>query len=309
MVEKIENVIGKIERVNLHDVWRHEEHFSDWLAENPDALNAVLDFPLTNIEREKSVGPFYVDLKAEDDQGNIVIIENQYGKSDHDHLGKLLTYLTALEAKKAIWIVEEARPEHIQAINSQNESGIAEFYIIKLEAIQIEDSPRAPLLTKIIGPSAETKDIGLIKKEFTTKAHTRKLFWTGLLAIVNKKSPLFKSISPVSFNWLTKYVRSMDVGFSFVIRENDADVRFFIQPPANTKKEFEEIQKHKKKIESTFGDSLEWDVKEGRDTCYISKKITIGGLSDEQKWPDIQQTMADTMIKLEEAISPFIASK
>ena len=58
------------------------------------------------------------------------------GKSDHDHLGKLITYLTAIDAKAAIWIVADPRPEHITAINWLNESRLASFYLLKLEAIQ-----------------------------------------------------------------------------------------------------------------------------------------------------------------------------
>jgi hypothetical protein len=299
-------MIEKLERVELRKVWKHESHFSDWLANNSDILNDVLDFSLINIEREKAVGSFNVDLVAEDERGNVVVIENQYGKSDHDHLGKLLTYLTAIEAKKAIWIVEEPRPEHIQAINWQNESGIAEFYIIKLEAVKIGNSSSAPLLTKIIGPSLETKEIGVKKKEYATKNQSVKLFWAGLLEGLNTKTNLFKTISPQAFHWLSKYIRGSAMGYSFVIRKKDADVLLFIQPPANPKKEFEELKKHKSEIESIFGDVLEWDEKEGRETCYIRKKIEIGGLQDENKWPVIQQTMADTMIKLEKALSSFI---
>ncbi len=79
---------------------------------------------------------------AEDDSGNLVIIENQLERSNHDHLGKLITYLTALEAKVAIWIVREPRPEHVKAVAWLNETSSAAFYLVKVEAIQIGESPR-----------------------------------------------------------------------------------------------------------------------------------------------------------------------
>jgi len=84
-----------------------------------------------------------VDLVAEDDSGNLVIIENQLERSNHDHLGKLITYLTALEAKVAIWIVREPRPEHVKAVAWLNETSSAAFYLVKVEAIQIGESPPA----------------------------------------------------------------------------------------------------------------------------------------------------------------------
>lgn len=111
-------MIGKIEKVPLREVWKHEAiDFTTWLQQNLDVLNNELDINLDNAEREQSAGSFNVDLVAEDDNGNTVIIENQLEKSDHNHLGKIITYLTALEAKTAIWIVAEPRPEHINAIN------------------------------------------------------------------------------------------------------------------------------------------------------------------------------------------------
>lgn len=129
-------MIGKIQRVKLREVWKHEAlHFTTWLEENIDALNDALDLTLVNVERERSAGDFSVDLVAEDAGGNVVVIENQLERSNHDHLGKLLTYLTAVEAKVAIWIVSEPRPEHVKAIAWLNESSAAAFYLVKIEAI------------------------------------------------------------------------------------------------------------------------------------------------------------------------------
>ena len=98
-------MIEKIVRVPLRDVWRHEAlDFTKWLQENIDVLNDVLGLSLISAESEQSAGNFNVDLVAEDEGGNTTIIENQLEKSDHDHLGKVITYLTALDAKNAIWI-------------------------------------------------------------------------------------------------------------------------------------------------------------------------------------------------------------
>lgn len=115
--------IDTITRVPLREVWPHEAlDFTTWLERNPDALGDVLDLDLANVEREQRAGSFSVDLVAEANTGEKVVIENQLARSDHDHLGKLITYLTALEAQAAVWIVSVPRPEHVGAINWLNES-------------------------------------------------------------------------------------------------------------------------------------------------------------------------------------------
>ena len=111
-------MIGKIKRVALREVWKHEAlDFTQWLQDNIDVLNEVLDIELSNPEREQSAGAFNVDIIAEDDSGDPVVIENQLEKSDHNHLGKIITYLVAIGAKTAIWIVADPRPEHVSSIN------------------------------------------------------------------------------------------------------------------------------------------------------------------------------------------------
>ena len=125
--------IEKLQRVPLREVWKHEAYdFTQWLQENLDILNDALDLELTSAEREQAAGSFSIDLVAENNDGQIVIIENQLEKSNHDHLGKLITYLTAREASGAIWIVSEPRQEHINAIAWLNESTNAFFYLLKV---------------------------------------------------------------------------------------------------------------------------------------------------------------------------------
>ena len=95
-------MIGKIERVPLRDIWKHEAYdFTSWLQDNIDILNDALGLSLSNPESEQSAGSFNVDLVAKDETGNPVIIENQLEKSDHSHFGKLITYLIAIGAKTA----------------------------------------------------------------------------------------------------------------------------------------------------------------------------------------------------------------
>ena len=110
-------MIGRIQRVGLREVWSHEAlDFTKWLEENVDVLVDATGLQLSGVEREQAVGAFSVDLIAEDEDGRPVVIENQLEKSNHDHLGKLLTYLVGIEARKAIWIVADPRPEHVGVV-------------------------------------------------------------------------------------------------------------------------------------------------------------------------------------------------
>src|SRR5437016_3620830 len=210
--------ISKLERVPLREVWKHEAlDFTKWLEGNIDVLGEVLDLSLTNVEREHSTGDFSVDLVAEDAAGEAVIIENQLGKSDHDHLGKLMTYLAALEAKIAIWIVGDPRPEHVKAAGWLNESGLARFYLVKLEAVRIGGSPPAPLLTLITGPSEETTETGEKKKELAGRHEARLRFWAGLLERAKQRTKLHANISPGTASWVGASAGRSGLAFNYVI--------------------------------------------------------------------------------------------
>ena len=158
-------MVGKIQRIHARDVWPNEAtSFTPWLKDNIDVLNESIGLSLTAVKSEAGAGTFKVDLVAEDEKGQTVIIENQLEQTDHDHLGKLITYLTALGAKCAIWIVSEPRPEHVRAVSWLNERGSESFFLVRVEAVTIADSPPAALFTVITGPSEESSEAGAQKK-------------------------------------------------------------------------------------------------------------------------------------------------
>ena len=305
-------MIGKIQRVPLREVWKHEAlDFTTWLQENIDVLNDVLDLSLSNAEREQSAGNFTVDLVAEDEAGNPVIIENQLEKSNHDHLGKLITYLTAVGAKRAIWIVADPRPEHVGAISWLNESSAAAFYLLKVEAIRIEDSPPAPLLTLIVGPSEESRGVGDTKKELAERHIIRHRFWTELLERAKERTKLHATISPSQYSWIGTGAGKSGLGFNYSIIKHEAEVQLYIdrgkEAKDENKKIFDTLEKSKDAIEADFGASLEWQRLEGKRGCRIRKQIKLGGYRDEDKWPEIQDAMIEAMIRLEKALKPHIA--
>jgi len=304
-------MIGKIERVPLRDVWKHEAYdFTKWLEENIDVLNDALNLSLSGVEREQKAGRFSVDLIAVDEAGNMVVIENQLEKSNHDHLGKLITYLVAMDAKVAVWIVSEPRPEHINAITWLNESSSASFYLFKVEAIKIGDSPPAPLLTLIVGPSEEAREVGMVKKDMLEREKSRYEFWSDLLKLSNQRTKLHSGLSPTKYHWLGTGSGIGGIGFNYSLRKHDAQVELYIDRDTDTgegnEKIFDTLYKHKDKIEESFGDALEWERLDHRRACRIKKDITIGGWSDEDKWPELREAMVDAMVRFEKALKPFL---
>lgn len=297
-------MIGKIQRVPLREVWKHEAlDFTKWLEDNIDVLNEVLDLSLSNAEREQSAGDFMVDLVAEDEAGNPVVIENQLEKSDHSHLGKLITYLSAIGAKTAIWIVADPRPEHVGAISWLNESSSAAFYLLKIEGIKIGDSPAAPLLTLIVGPSEESRGVGETKKELAGRYVTRHRFWTILLEEAKRKTNLHSSISPGQYGWVGAGAGKRGLGLNYVIRKHEGNVELYIDRGKDADEEnkniFDTLFGSKSTIESSFGEPLEWQRLDTKRACRIRKKIEMGGYLDEAKWPDIVASMIVAMIRLE----------
>jgi hypothetical protein len=308
-------LVGRLQRVPLREVWKHEAlDFTTWLQDNHDVLNDVLDISLSNVEREQAAGSFSVDLVGEDESGDLVVIENQLDKSDHDHLGKLITYLTAFDAKTAIWIVGQPRPEHVTAISWLNESTAASFYLIKVEAIRISDSdsaqssPPAPLLTLIVGPSETSKEVGVMKKEWAEREITRHRFWTELLEKAKMRTPLHANISPGRESWAGAGGGKSGLEFNYNIHQHSARVEFYIDSRDSewNKMTFDFFYSAKEEIEEVFGAQLDWQRLDSKRASRICTILEIGGLHDDDKWAEIQEAMIDAMIRLEKAVRPYI---
>jgi hypothetical protein len=300
-------MIQKIARIPLRDAFKHEAlDFTRWLEENIDVLNDCLDITLSNAEREQAAGDFNVDIVAEDDSGAKVIIENQLERSDHDHLGKVITYLVALEAKTAIWIVADPRPEHVSAITWLNESSTASFYLLKLEAVRIGNSPPAPLLTLIVGPSEATKAVGKAKQEFAERYDLRRVFWTGLLDYSKTKTRLHVGISPGRQNWIGTGAGRAGLAYNYVVWEHDAAAELYIdrgkECDAENKAIFDALHAKKEAIESAFGGPLEWQRLDNKRACRIRISVNAGGYRDEDRYSEAHVAMVDAMTRLEKAL-------
>lgn len=304
--------IGKIKRVPLRDVWKHEAlDFTTWLQNNLDVVNDALGTSLSSAEREQSAGDFSVDLVAEDEDGNRIVIENQLEKSNHDHLGKLLTYLVAIGATTGIWIVSAPRPEHVSTVAWLNEeSPSASFYLAKIEAIKIEDSLPAPLLTLVMGPSEESKEVGETKKELAERDVIRRRFWTQMLEKVGKKTDLFDTVSPSPRGWIAAGAGRSGLRYTCTVTEHGATATFYIDrgPGSGPQNEaiFDQLAAFKEEIDGTFGEPPEWQRLDGGQACRVRKQVEVGGYRDEEKWPEVHDALIDSVVQLEKAFKPYI---
>lgn len=304
-------MIGKIERLPLREVWKHEAlDFTTWLQDNIDILNDALEISLSSAEREQAAGDFSVDLLAQDEGGDLVVVENQLERSDHDHLGKVLTYLTTFEAKAAVWIVSEPRPEHVRVVAWLNEVTPASFYLVKVEAVRIGESSPAPLLTLIVGPSEESKVLGQTKKDLADRQRAFRRFWTQLLDKLRDKRTRHSNLSPRHDSWLSAGAGRSGMSFDYCVRKRDSSVYLWISRGREgldeTKAIYEALSSSREEIESKFGGALVWTPPEGRASAMVSHEMTLGGWENEDGWPELQDAMIDAMIRLEKALRPHI---
>lgn len=306
--------IGKLEVVSVRKAFPHEAlHFTKWLEEHIDALAERLNISLSVEQREQAVGDFSVDLLCEDGNGKPVIIENQLEKTDHDHLGKLLTYLVNRSASTAIWITTEPRPEHQKVIDWLNEftpSDIS-FYLVRVEAVRIGDSPFAPLFTVLAGPDRQAKELGERKKEWADRHFKREEFWKSLLERSKEKTSIFSTISPSKENWIGTGAGKGGVTFNFVINKDWASAEMYIDHDKTTgeknKAIFDKLHAQKEQIEQDFGGVLDWERLDEKRACRIRKKIVLGGLDSRDKWQEVQDAMIDAMISLEKTLRPKVS--
>lgn len=303
-------MVGRLERVSLREVWPHEAlDLTRWLVENPGVLTDVIDIELTNVQREQAAGNFNVDILAEDADGRVVVIENQLQRSDHDHLGKLITYMAMVAAKVAIWIVSIPRPEHVTAVGWLNESGLCEFYLLKLEAVKIGASEPAPLLTLITGPSQGQRDVGEAKKEQTGRHDERYQFWSELLERSKARTRLFSTISPGRYSWIGTGSGRAGVTFNYVVTQRWAAVELYIdvKDAAENSRIFGALFEQRDEIEAAFGEPLLWEALEDKRASRIRHRIEIGGYRTPDAREAVQDAMIDSMIRLEAALRPRLA--
>lgn len=307
-----EMTVAKVARRPLKEIWQFEDaHFTRWLSDNIDAVGETVGLELTNVQREVAAGSFRLDLLAEDADGHGVIIENQYGRSDHDHLGKVITYLTAFGATAAIWIVEAARPEHVNAVAWLNQASSGSFYLLKAEAVSIGNSAAGPLLTLVVGPSEESQGLGKLKREWAERHFLRHEFWAQLLERAESVLTLHSGRSPTATPYLSANARLRGLRYVYALRQQETRVELYIDRGDEGENElvFDALMNRQKDIDAAFGEPLDWDSMPGRRGFRIAHQMTSGGYrTDKNAWPTIMDEMIHAMNRLSRAIDPVLAT-
>lgn len=299
--------IGKIQKVDLREIWKHEAaDFTRWLANNIDYLNEVINLDIAVQTIEGNVGPYRVDIYGEDGSGNKIIIENQLEKTDHSHLGQILTYLVNLDANIAIWITANPVEEHRQVIEWLNETTPDNmcFYLVRIEGIKIEGQPSvAPLFTVVEGPTQERKKIGAEKKEYAQRHTVRKQFWTQFIDAMNQKSNLCQNVSPSTDAWIGIAMGTSGVGLNLVVSKNYARAEIYINRGdiQKNKETFDYFHGLKDQIEKDFGAALVWERMEDRVTSRIKYQLDGVDVFNEDDWTKMNDFMIDAALRMHKA--------
>ncbi len=266
--------LARLEPVDLRTVWEHEaQDFTPWLAqpENLRLLGETLGLELEDARTEEGVGRFSADIVATNTAtSHCVLIENQLEKTNHTHLGQILTYAAGLDALTVIWIARRFTSEHRGALDWLNEHTGAEiaFFGVEIEVWRIGDSARAPKFNIVAMPNEWTRAIRWKPRPPTPLQQKRLEFWSGFHEYATKQA---KRIQPTAPSPRTNMDMAIGkAGFSLVafatwdetVNEPEIRAEFYIKPP-DAKHHFEALKNHREEIETALRGKPEWHSEEG----------------------------------------------
>ena len=199
----IPNDLGKLERIDLRTVWRNEaDNFTPWLAtqRNLDDLGETLGMQIEFQAREEAVGPYSADILCRDiDDDSYVVIENQLEETNHDHLGKLLTYAAHFKASTVVWVAKAFADQHRAAIDWLNETSVegTQFFALEIEVWRIGESAYAPKFNMVAKPNNWTRGGRSTAASLTETQRVQLEFWKGFDDHVSRHGQQIKlSASP-----------------------------------------------------------------------------------------------------------------
>jgi hypothetical protein len=292
--------LGKLEKVEIRKVWAKEDaHFTPWLAreENISLLSEELNIDIEIIRQEESVGPFRADILAKDiATERYIIIENQFGKTDHSHLGQIITYASGLEATTIIWISERFTEEHRSALdwlNSITDESM-NFFGVEIELFRIGDSAPAPMFNIVSKPNEWSKTVKRksVEVSLTDTKLLQQEYWKGLKNLVElNKIKTFKLQKPLPQHWTNVSIGRSD--FKICAIANTRDKWICVQLVVygnNALENFNNLRKlyeYESKLE--ISEKIEWVEKNGKEH-HVNFVIANTNPMDKEDW-DKQHNM------------------
>lgn len=303
--------LGTLKEItDLRSIWPHEAlNFTPWVAENVDLLADAVGLDITVDETESSVGDFNVDIYAsETGTDRKIIIENQLEDTDHDHLGKLITYASGKGADVVIWVVKHAREEHkaaVEWLNNHTDDKIG-FFLCEIKLFQIGDSQIAPAFTVVERPNDWTKAIRKTASANSTQQQ-RLEYWQAFndYAFSDANfSRIFNKRKPTTDHWMDFSIGSSacHIAVSQIQKRKAVDVELYIN---DDKELFKSLFAHKDEIEKNMEMELEWKELPERKASRILIEKTVD-LDDRATWPEQFDYIMDTCIKMKRAFKRYL---
>jgi hypothetical protein len=304
--------LGRLEEVNIRELWAHEQYnFSNWLSkeENIELLNEAVGLTLTDIDKEVYVGSYRCDLVAIDETTGIkVIIENQMEATNHDHLGKIITYASGLDANVVIWIVKEAREEHKSAIEWLNNNLVKDisFFLLEIHAYKIGDSLPAPKIEIIEKPNDFVKSTKSSKDGELSKVQSERLnFWTEFNRLVSDNGKPFNIRKPTTDHWydVALGTSAAHISITLVNKEKSIGVEVYIN---DNKDLFDNLYLHKEEIESKLGFSMEWERLDDKKASRIKHYIPGLNFNNKSNYPKLMNDVINKVVTVRDVFKGYL---
>ena len=306
--------IGKLEAVPVRDLWAHEQYdFSSWLAkeENLSILGEDLGIAFTGIETEQFVGAFRCDIVAKDDnnEGKIVIIENQLESSNHDHLGKIITYASGLDASKIIWIVTNARSEHKSAIEwlNNNTKNDINFFLIELKAYRIGDSLPAPKFEIVEMPNDYIKNGNMKSRDKTLNRSqaARYDFWSRFIEYSSTQSSILKNRKANTKDRMSISLGVSNVRMEIKLTDKAHCIRIALCIRDN-KDLYQLLEKFKDDIEKDVMYPLIWKNIDNLKQSEIIFEIPGLNFDDDSNYEDLMHDTLENLVRLKDVYIKYL---
>jgi hypothetical protein len=307
-------ILGTLTRVEARAAWTDEaRHFTPWLAANLVVLSEALGLDLELVETEVHVGDFSVDIVARDrSSGAQVIIENQLERTDHGHLGQLLTYAAGQDSAMIVWISPAFRDEHRQALDwlNANTGEGRNFFGVEIELLRIDQSPPAPHFKVVAQPNEWAKATKSSAAGAPSELGLRyQKFFRGILERFGAVRPDVTTGSRVGTNnWYTFATGRRGFGFVWSMSaKNRFRVELYIDAGAAEENAdfLERLRADAAEIETAVGEQVEWELLENRRACRMAiyRKADQDNFENE---PELTEWAVQTMSRFVDAMRPRI---